>query len=213
MGSNTAFYTHDGVIYFTATITEPLTLTTTKLTGGDFDTLNDFNLTLQGGWNGTSGAGAAFSGQTTFGNNEITIGTSANRWAGNITLNDIAFSGGNATSLTIYTTAGNITLSNVDVIDQGNTNNTALLDTSIREISSSKTEVHLMAITPVAWAFPQRRAADPSPSVIPLLQRMRVPGPTNFANGATLSAPVATLSNVTSTGNGTDRVCSSPDHA
>ena len=64
MISNTSAYTQNGVIYFTATAGSSLNLTDaaspSSLGTSAFNTLNDFNLTLQGGWNGVSGAGASF---------------------------------------------------------------------------------------------------------------------------------------------------------
>ena len=68
-----------GIIYFTANTGASFTLTTagSSLGSSDFNALNDFNLTLQGGWNGLTGAGAVISGQTSFGSNTLTIGTSS----------------------------------------------------------------------------------------------------------------------------------------
>ena len=95
MVSVTENYTQNGVIYFTSNPgSGTFNLTPTTLSGGDFETLNDYNLTLQGGWNGLNdGSGYALSGQTNFGTSPITIGTSVNPWVGNITLNDITFTG------------------------------------------------------------------------------------------------------------------------
>jgi hypothetical protein len=119
----------NGVIYFTSNPgTGTFTLNPTTLSGGDFDTLKNYNLTLKGGWNGDS-LSPSFSGQTDFSNHPITIGTSLSPWVGSITLSDFTFTGASQTSLTVYTTTGNITLNNVDVSNQANGNNTALLNT------------------------------------------------------------------------------------
>ncbi|MCK7480808.1 MAG: hypothetical protein M0C28_29020 [Candidatus Moduliflexus flocculans] len=72
MRNNTGNYTQDGVIYFTANPGASFSLTTTSLGNGDFNTLNDYNLTLQGGWNGLNGASATFTGTTNFGSNTLT---------------------------------------------------------------------------------------------------------------------------------------------
>ena len=128
-------YAQNGVIYFTSNPgSGTFNLNPTTLPGGDYETLNDFNLTLQGGWDGDAVA-PSFSGQTNFGTSVITIGTSVNPWVGNITLNDITFTGASQTSLTVYTTTGNITLNNVDVNNRGNGNNTALLNSSSGDIA------------------------------------------------------------------------------
>lgn len=138
MRNNTLTYDQDGVIYFTANPGASFALTTagTSLGAGDFNTLNDFNLTLQGGWNGSNGALATFTAQTNFGTNTLTIGTSTNPWAGNITLNNFTFSGvSSSNSVTVYTTSGNITLNNVDVAQQSGDNYTANLTSNSGNIT------------------------------------------------------------------------------
>jgi hypothetical protein len=206
MVSNTAFYTQNGVIYFT---TDPGTgtfnLSPTTLTS-DFDTLKSYNLTVQGGWNGST-ASPSFSGQTDFGSRPITIGSSTNPWVGNVTLNDIVFCGNvavacsaiNQTALTIHTTTGDITLSNVDVNNQAGGKNTALLETTSGDIhvsngtfdGNNSNSAGLSAtsgggtITISDSAFTENKR----------------PTPPNTFDGATLSAPVVNLSNVTATGN------------
>ncbi len=94
MRSNTGAYNEDGIIYFTSGNTNAsFSLTTSSLGNSDFNTLNDFNLTLLGGWNGVNGGSATFTGITNFGSNTLTIGTSGSRWEGNISLNNFSFSG------------------------------------------------------------------------------------------------------------------------
>jgi hypothetical protein len=90
MINNTSFYAQNGVIYFVETTGVQTTgasfnLTNTSLGGGDFNTLNDFNITLQGGWNGQNGGSATFIGTTNIGNQSISVGSSGNLWTGNVT--------------------------------------------------------------------------------------------------------------------------------
>jgi len=136
MRNNTNTYDEHGVIYFTSTAGGSLALTNT---GGslstDFAALSVFNLTLVGGWNGSTSS-AVFSGQTSFGSNSLTIGTAGNPWGGNITLNNFIFNGvSSSNAVTIYTTNGDITLNNVDIAQQSGGNNTALLDSNTGDIT------------------------------------------------------------------------------
>src|SRR5688572_6718615 len=53
MVTTTNNYAQNGVIYFTSNPgSGTFNLNPTTLPGGDYETLNDFDLTLQGGWNG-----------------------------------------------------------------------------------------------------------------------------------------------------------------
>ena len=106
---NTAKFNGAGTIYFTPTYsTDDATF--------DGDTLIALtDLTIQGGWNGTSGAGFALSGNTTFNGVPLTV----TKWTGNVTLNDIVVDSAAGTGITVGTT-GDINLENV----QSN-NNTA----------------------------------------------------------------------------------------
>ena len=73
--------------------------------------LNNYNLTLQGGWNTVDNTTT----DTTQFNVPITVGSSGNPWIGSLTFNNIFISGvGNQTGLTAYS-AGDITVSNVQV--------------------------------------------------------------------------------------------------
>ena len=136
MRNNTNTYDENGVIYFTSTAGGSLALTNA---GGslstDFALLRNFNLTLVGGWNGNTSS-PVFSGQTSFGSNSLTIGTSGNPWVGNITLSNFVFNGvSSSNAVTIYTTNGDITLNNVDVAQQSGGNNTALLNSNTGDIT------------------------------------------------------------------------------
>jgi hypothetical protein len=110
-----SIYEQDGTIYFTA---DPggsfLLLRGSEIQNLDYDALKIYNLTLQGGWNGATGAGFALSGQTDFGANRVQIGTSANPWAGNITINNFSINGVTNNSGLIVYTSGAINLNSVD---------------------------------------------------------------------------------------------------
>jgi hypothetical protein len=116
-----SIYEQDGTIYFTA---DPggsfLLLRGSEIQNLDYDALKVYNLTLQGGWNGLNdGAGFALGGQTDFGANRVQIGTSANPWAGNITINNFSINGVvNNSGLIVYTD-GAISLNSVN--SQNNT--------------------------------------------------------------------------------------------
>ncbi len=205
MGSNTSFYTQNGIIYFISTAGGPLTVTSSTLTGGDFDTLKGFNLILQGGWNGNT-VSPSFSGQTNFANNVITIGTAANPWVGNLTLNDFTFSSGDQPNVNIATTSGNITLSNIDVLNHQNGTNTAILNSTSGNITvqngstfsgnsggnesdgfSATTASGSITISDTTFSNSRQNGNGATPN--------------NTNDGATLSAPTVTLTNVTSTNN------------
>jgi hypothetical protein len=75
--------------------------------------LSNYDLTIQGGWN-TSNNTIDTSVGTAF-NIPLSIGSSANPWAGSITLNDIQIQNvNNATALTVYSQS-NVTLSDVKI--------------------------------------------------------------------------------------------------
>ncbi len=216
MRNNTGNYDANGTIYFTANTGASLVLTDagSSLGGADFNTLNDFDLTLQGGWNGVIGAGAIISGQTNFGSNTLTIGTSSNPWVGNITINGFTFNGvtsGNA--VTIYTTSGDITLNNVDVMQQGGTNYTANLDSQSGDITVQngstfdgnnsganqsrgfRAETNTGSITISDTNF-----SDSHGCSFVLFGNCILDALVNYS-GATLSAPTVTLNNVASSNN------------
>jgi hypothetical protein len=127
-GTTNSIFEQDGIIYFTADPGGAFVLTSgggTALSSGDYSALKQFSLTLQGGWNGVSGAGSVISGQTNFGANRVQIGSSGNPWAGNITINNISINGVvDNVGLIVYT-AGNINLNSVD--SQNNTGTTGNL--------------------------------------------------------------------------------------
>ena len=214
MRNNTSAYEADGVIYFTANSGGSLEFTNnfSSLRNADFNTLRVYDLTLQGGWNGVNGAGASFTGQTNFGSNTLTIGEFNNRWVGNITLNNFTFNGvTNGNAITIYTTSGDITLNNVDVTQQGGNDYTANLDSNSGNITVQnsnfdgnnsgnnrnrgfRAQTDTGAITITDTSFSDAR------DCFSFFGFCFIDA---FANndGATLSAPTVTLTNVTSSNN------------
>lgn len=215
MRNNTGNYTQDGVIYFTANPGASFSLTTavSSLGNGDFNTLNDYNLTLQGGWNGLNGASATFTGTTNFGSNTLTIGTSANPWAGNISLVNFTFNNvtsGNA--ITIYTTSGDVSLTNVTVNQQAGDDYTAYIDSQSGDITVQNStfdgnssggsnnrnrgfhaETNTGSITISNTTFRDTRNCT-------FIIFFCLDETTNY-NGATLTAPTVTLNNVTAFNN------------
>lgn len=84
----------------------------------NFDTFDQYDLTLQGGWDTSySPASGAPTFTTTNFNVPIIIGSSSNPWAGSLTLNNINISGvSGQTGLTLYS-ANDINLDQVNVTD------------------------------------------------------------------------------------------------
>ena len=206
--NNTSSYAQNGVIYFVATTGvqttgASLNLTTGGLNTNDFNTLNDFNLTLQGGWNGQNGASATFTGTTNFGSNSINVGTSGNPWAGNVIINDMSFNGASNNAVTVYTTAGDITLSDVDVAQQTGDSYAALLTSTSGDITIQSGSSFDGDNTGSDESLGV--SATTGSGVITIsdttFQEMIQSGTGNTANGATLSAGTVNLPNVTSTTN------------
>jgi hypothetical protein len=112
-------------------------------------------------------------------------------------LNDFVFNSSSQVPLTVYTTTGDITLNNVDVNNQGNTRNTASLNSSSGDITvtngtydgNGSNSSGFSATTGGSITITDSSFTD-----------NRRPGAVT-ANGATLSAPIVTLNNVTATGN------------
>ena len=202
MESSPGIFAQNGIVYFTSNPgSGKFHLDPTTLTGGAFETLNNFNLTLQGGWNGDTTA-PSFSGQTDFGTQNIIIGTSVNPWVGNITLNDILLNNATQTSITVYTDSGDIRLNNVDVNNQRGGDNTAILSSSSGDIavtngtfdgngtnsSGFSATTTTGEITISDSSFTDNRVG------------------TGTRDGATLSATTVTLTNVTATNNDGDGI-------
>jgi len=122
MRNNASNYDEAGIIYFTSDPgTQNFVLTDAAGSlGASFGTLSDFNLTLQGGWNGLPSDDPEFiiDGQTDFFGSHIRIGTNDNPWGGNITINNITIdmieSAGANNGLVVFTD-GRIELNQVNV--------------------------------------------------------------------------------------------------
>jgi len=176
---------------------------------GSFATLSAFNLIIQGGWNVSPNT---FSGHTNFGasgviEGYVLIGSAINPWAGNITLRDINVSGISvANSVTVYTSSGNIVLSDVEVGQQRGTNYTAYLDSNSGNIIVGDTS--FFAGDNTGGDRNKGFYAETTTGSIsitgtgssPTFQNARGTDPANY-NGATLSAPTVTLTNVISQDN------------
>ncbi len=196
--SNTASYAQNGVIYFTASPgSGTLNLSESNLGTTAFNTLKNFNLTLQGGWDGNS-VSPTISGQTDFGATPITLGSAINPWVGNLILNDLTFTSANQTSVTVYTTTGNITLNNVDVNNQANGNNTALLSSTSGNITVSNGTYD--GNNSNSGGFSATTGGSISVNNSSFTENKKSTS-TNNSNGATLSAAIVTLTNVTATSN------------
>jgi len=169
-----------------------------------YSSLSSFNLTIQGGWDPINGT---ISGQTNFGTQGgnqgyILIGSSTNPWVGDITIQSIQITGISASnSVTVYTSSGDITLSNVDVLNQSGNNYTAYLDTQSGNITVGDTSY--FDGNNNGTNYNQGFHANSGSGAIsitgtgtsPTFQDARGLGATNY-NGATLSAPTVTLNNV-----------------
>lgn len=198
MVSNTAFYSQNGVIYFTADPgTGNFNISPATLTG-DYDTLKNHNLTLQGGWNGSL-ASPSLSGQTDFGSRPVIIGSSGNPWVGNILIKDITFTGASQTSLSVYTSTGNITLDNVDVNQQAGGNNTALLSSNSGNISVSNGTFDGNG-TNSAGFFAGTASGSITVDDVSFTDNKKS-GPANNSDGATLTALGVNLTDVSATNN------------
>ena len=176
---------------------------------GSFATLSAFNLTIQGGWNVSPNT---LTGHTTFGSqagNEgyLLIGSATNPWAGNITLNDLKFNSISvANSVTVYTSSGNIVLNDVEVDSQtGNqytgylsstSGNITVQDTSYFDGDDTGTDTNKGFYAETDTGSISITGTGTSPT----FQDALGAGSDNY-NGATLSAPTVTLTNVRSQDN------------
>ncbi len=209
----------NGVIYFersglTTYTTSFILDDSASSLGASYSTISLHNITLQGGWNG--GATSTFSGteSSLFDNNNnvvIRVGSSSNPWVGNVTIQDVEVQDNdgnpgpvNGAGLSAYTTTGNISLNDVDVDEQADGQYTAYLSSTSGNIlvtngSSfdgagnnqgfyASTTTGSIAITGI------------SGNRITFTDALGSGTGTNY-NGATLSAPIVSLTYVTSSGN------------
>lgn len=219
MRTTPADFDEDGTIYLERTgedgspgyapFTTPLILdNTSESLGSAYSTLSTFNLTIRGGWDQT--AIDPFSGENTHfdasGANQgyIRVGSALNPWVGSVTIKDITVRQASlANGVTIYTSSGDITLSDVDVEEQNGEQYSAYLSTQSGDIvvkdrgsydgndtgaatnmsrgfyASSGTGSITITGTGTSFTFRDSEGANPP----------------NY-NGATLSAPTVTLNNV-----------------
>ncbi len=147
MQANTSIY--DGpassIIYFTSNPGNgafTLTNATASLGSGDFATLRTTNITLMGGWNGSNGGSATFTGQTNFGTNYVQVGTSGNPWVGNVTINNMTVDGHTSAnaSISVFTTTGSVTMDDILVDNAGN-NESIRVSTGSGNITITDTDV------------------------------------------------------------------------
>ncbi len=212
MRSNTGAYDENGIIYFTSGNTNAsFSLTTSSLGTSDFNTLNDYNLTLMGGWNGANGGSATFTGMTNFGSSTLTIGTSGSPWQGNISLNNFSFS--NVTSnnaITVYTSSGDIALDNISVSQQGGQDYTAYLDSNSGDITVDDSYFDGNDFSSRSNSGNRGFSAETNTGSIEItnttFQDAYRRGGTNY-NGATLDAPTVTLNNVLAQDNDGHGIC------
>ena len=201
--NNTSLYAQNGIIYFVATTGVETTGASLNLTsgnlGGAFNTLNNFNLTLQGGWNGQNGGSATFTGTTNFGTESVSVGGSGNPWAGNVTLNNFSFNSGTQTQVNVYTSSGNITLSNVDVTNHGGGTNTAILNSTSGNITVQNGSIFDGNGSNSNGFVATTGTGSISISDTSFTDIVR--NGSGSYNGATLSAPTVTLTNVIASAN------------
>ncbi|HSL43105.1 MAG TPA: HYR domain-containing protein [Anaerolineales bacterium] len=174
-----------------------------------YATLSTFNLAIRGGWNG--GNTGTLSGSTNFATSDgyIRIGSAANPWAGNITLRDITFTGiSDANSVSVYTSSGDITLYNIDVSQQSGDRNTALLSSTSGDITVQNGSTFDGATNgnSESRGFAATTASGSINVSNTTFTDARDDDAGQTYDGATLSAPIVTLTNVTATNNDGDGI-------
>lgn len=214
MDANPGNYAQNGVIYLERTqAANPATTITSAVIIDNstysnlFTNLNTFNLTLQGGWNinyPTNPAANPITGQTDIvgAGAYLQIGSSSNPWVGNVTINNIQIgnSGGGVSThdgLTIYTTDSNISLSNVDVVQQEGDFHTMNLNSNNGDIivgNGSMSDGRNAGGLQNQGFYAATNSGSISISDT-TFQNAQGTGPVDN-NGATLSAPTVTLTNV-----------------
>ncbi len=148
MRANTAIYDSPAtsIIYFTSNPGNgafTLTDAAGSLGSGDFTTLRTTNITLMGGWNGSNGGSATFTGQTNFSTNYIQVGTAGNPWVGNVTILNMTVDGNTSASnpsIGVYTTTGTVTLDDI-LVDDADNSESIRISTTTGSITITDTDV------------------------------------------------------------------------
>src|SRR6185369_475691 len=116
MQANPGSFSQNGTIYLEQTtgagFTSPLVLDDSSASlGSSYSTLNIFNLSIQGGWNPSTGSTAD---QTVFTNAYVQVGSLANPWIGSLSINNISVLGSDQDAFQIF--ASNVALTNVNAL-------------------------------------------------------------------------------------------------
>ncbi len=151
-----ANFAQDGVIYLART-TDASTTITSAVTINDttysnlFNNFKNYNLTLQGGWNTSTGTTTD---QTVFdgANATLEIGTSTNPWIGSVTLNNITIQNVSSTSQASLSVSsgGTVEMNNVVVSGSGAGQNNIDINASnakLKNVHSSNSNMNGIAIT------------------------------------------------------------------
>jgi hypothetical protein len=155
MRANPNKYAADGVIFFdnSAPITSSFVLDNSAGSlDSAYSTLNTFNLSLFGGWNG--GSSNTFDGQTLFdgANAFVRIGTYGNPWMGSLSLNNLAVQNVDSPtnpSLEVNS-AGSVTMNNISVNGSGEGQNGIQVNASnvqLTNVSAANSGANGIAIT------------------------------------------------------------------
>src|SRR5689334_11003907 len=118
MQSNPLAFSQNGTIFLEQTtgagFTTPLVIDDSSASlGSAYNTLNIFNLSIQGGWNPSTGSTSgqtAFSGSSSY----VQVGSLNNPWFGSLSINNIAVFGSNVEEGAIQIFASDISLTNVN---------------------------------------------------------------------------------------------------
>jgi hypothetical protein len=106
-------FSQNGTIYLEQTtgagFTSPLVLDDSNTSlGTAYSTLNIYNLTVQGGWNPSTGSTTD---ETVFTNSFVQIGSLTNPWLGSLTINNLNMNGSSQDAIQIF--ASDVALNNV----------------------------------------------------------------------------------------------------
>ena len=169
------------------------------INGANYNTWDNFTLTLQGGWNGVSGS-STINGVSTF-----TVPLSIINWNSNIFVNNITFNNINSANSLTVGTSGNINLNSVVVNNQsgsgGNRYNTANLTTSNGNIIVQNSFFDGNNTTSENRGFSATTGNNGSITISDTTFQDARRNGGNYHDGAALSARTITLTNVTAQNN------------